>query len=209
MRDCLYCIHTRLWTSDAQRCSHSWHYLNCCSHTKSGFYPSLDVTPAIQCELVAKRRTAAMASLPTGEPRNGLGVLRPLTTDESAIRRQGITNMTSRDSSQWLNANPAYLFNRMNNKAFTLAYKRRSMRRLWALAHTACVALKLTSSETMYSYAKVLPFVTKYGTLATTMLTTTFAIYSSPVRLPDTTTLPTANHSWIATSNASMSLRPI
>ena len=45
----------------------------------------------------------------------GLGVLRPLTTDESAIRRQGITNMTCRDSNQWLNANPAYLFNQMNN----------------------------------------------------------------------------------------------
>jgi hypothetical protein len=38
--------------------------------------------------------------------------------------------MTCLDSSQWLNANPAYLFNRMNNEAFTLAYKRRSMRRL-------------------------------------------------------------------------------
>ena len=75
----------------------------------------------IQGELVAKRRTAVMASLPTGESRNGLGVLRPLTTDESAIRRQGITNMTCRNSSQWLNANPAYLFNRMSNEAFTLA----------------------------------------------------------------------------------------
>ena len=84
----------------------------------------------IHSELVANRRTAAMASLPTGEPRNGLGVLRPLTTDESAIWRQDIINMTCRDSSQWLNANPAYLFNRMNNETFTLAYKRRSMRRL-------------------------------------------------------------------------------
>ena len=79
-----------------------------------------------------------MASLPTGEPRNGLGVLRPLTTDESAIRRQGIINMICRDSSQWLNANPAYLFNRMNNEEFTLAYKRRSMRRLMG-SGTNCV----------------------------------------------------------------------
>jgi hypothetical protein len=54
----------------------------------------------IHSELVANRRTAAMASLPTGEPRNGVGVLRPLTTDESAIRRQGIINMTCRDNSQ-------------------------------------------------------------------------------------------------------------
>ena len=92
----------------------------------------------IHSELVAHRRTAAMASLPTGEPRNGLGVFRPLTTDESAIRRQGIINMTCRDSSQWLNANPAYLFNRMNNEAFTLAYKRRSMRRLMG-SRTNCV----------------------------------------------------------------------
>ena len=45
-------------------------------------------------ELVAKRRTAAMATLPIGEPRNGLNVLYPLTTDVSAIRRQGIINMT-------------------------------------------------------------------------------------------------------------------
>ena len=29
----------------------------------------------IQGELVAKRRTAAMTSLPTGEPRNGLGTI--------------------------------------------------------------------------------------------------------------------------------------
>ena len=92
----------------------------------------------IHSELVANRRTAAMASLPTGEPRNGLGVLRPLTTDESAIRQQGIINMTCRDSSQWFNANPAYLFNRMDNEAFTLAYKRRSMRRLKG-SRTYCV----------------------------------------------------------------------
>ena len=51
-----------------------------------------------------------MASFSTGEPRNVLGVLRPLTTDESAIRQKEIINMTCRDSSQWLNANPAYLF---------------------------------------------------------------------------------------------------
>jgi hypothetical protein len=41
----------------------------------------------IHSKLVAKRCTAAMASLPTSELRYGLGVLRPLTTDESAIRR--------------------------------------------------------------------------------------------------------------------------
>ena len=52
----------------------------------------------IHSELVATRCTAVMASLPTGEPWNGLGVLRPLTTDESAIRRQGIINMTCRDN---------------------------------------------------------------------------------------------------------------
>jgi len=43
----------------------------------------------IRSELVAKRHTAAMTFLPTGKPQNGLGVLRLLTTDESAIRRQG------------------------------------------------------------------------------------------------------------------------
>ena len=46
--------------------------------------------------------------------------------------------MTCRDSSQWLNANPAYLFNRMNNKAFALAYKHQSMRRLMG-SRTNCV----------------------------------------------------------------------
>jgi hypothetical protein len=81
-----------------------------------------DLQKRIHGELVAKRRTAAMATLPIGEPRNGLNVLCPLTTDVYAIRRQGIINMTCRDSSQWFNANPAaYLFNRMNNEAFTLA----------------------------------------------------------------------------------------
>jgi hypothetical protein len=37
----------------------------------------------IHSELVTKR-TVAMASLPTGKPRNGLGVLRPLTTPFNA-----------------------------------------------------------------------------------------------------------------------------
>jgi hypothetical protein len=137
-----------------------------------------------------------MASLPTGEPRNGLGVFRPLTTDESAIRRQGIINMTCRDSSQWLNANPPYLFNQMNNKACVDS---------WALAPTASVALKSTSSGTTSWYAHELPFATRYGTLATAMLAMIFAISLSPVRLLGNTTLLTANHSWIATSNASMS----
>ncbi len=65
-------------------------------HTKSELYPSLDtllqsgLQKRIHSELVAHRRTAAMTSLPTGQPRNGLDVFRPLTTDESAIRRQGI-----------------------------------------------------------------------------------------------------------------------
>jgi hypothetical protein len=95
-RGCLCCIHDLLWTYDAHRCSHSWLFWPCCSkypsparcheisartgrsmHTNSGLYPSLDTSPA--SELVAKLRTAAIASLPTGEPRNGLSVLRPLT----------------------------------------------------------------------------------------------------------------------------------
>jgi hypothetical protein len=114
--------------------------------------------------------------------------------NESAIRRQGITNMTCRDSSQWLNANPAYLFNRMNNEAFTLAYKRRSMHQLMG-SRTNCVC----GAEIE------LPFATRYGTLATAMLAMIFAISLSPVRLLGNTTLLTANHSWIATSNASMS----
>ena len=154
----------------------------------------------IHSELVANRRTAAMASLPTGEPRNGLGVLRPLTTDESAIRRQGIINMTCRDSSQWLDANSAYLFNRMNNEAFTLAYKRRSMHRLMG-SRTNCVCGALRGPR------PGMPTSYRYATLATAMLAMIFAIFLSPVRMLGNTTLLTAKHSWIATSNASMSQR--
>ena len=56
----------------------------------------------IHSELVTKRRSAAMASLPTGEPRNGLWILRPLTTDESASRRQGIISMTCYEAANGL-----------------------------------------------------------------------------------------------------------
>ena len=44
--------------------------------------------------------------------RNGPAVHQPLTPNDTAIRRQGITNLTCRDSSQWLTANPAFIFNK-------------------------------------------------------------------------------------------------
>ena len=62
----------------------------------------------ITSQLQALRRGAAQLSLPTGLPRNGPAVHQPLTPNDTAIRRQGITNLTCRDSSQWLTANAAF-----------------------------------------------------------------------------------------------------
>jgi len=53
----------------------------------------------------------------------------------------------------------------------------------WALAPTASVALKSTSSGTTSWYAHELPFATRYGRLTTAMLAMIFAISLSPVRL--------------------------
>ena len=64
--------------------------------------------------LQALRRDAVQLSLPTGFPRNGPAVQQPLNPNATAMRRQGITNLTCRDSSQWLTANPAFIFNKMS-----------------------------------------------------------------------------------------------
>jgi hypothetical protein len=114
--------------------------------------------------------------------------------------------MTCRDSSQWLNANPAYLFNRMNNEAFTLAYKRRSMRRLMG-SRTNCVCG--AEIDLFGDHVLVCPRVTVRNQVRNTghsdVSNDLRNIFLSPARLLGNTTLLTANHSWIATSNASMS----
>ena len=51
----------------------------------------------------------------------------PLTPNDTAIRRQGITNLTCRDSSQWLTANPDFIFNKMSDAAFKTCYHLRHM----------------------------------------------------------------------------------
>ena len=51
----------------------------------------------------------------------------PLTPNATAMRRQGITNLTCRDSSQWLTANPAFIFNKMSDAAFKTCYHLRHM----------------------------------------------------------------------------------
>ena len=81
----------------------------------------------ITSQLQALRRGAAQLSLPTGLPRNGPAVHQPLTPNDTAIRRQGITDLTCRDSSQWLTANPAFIFNKMSDAAVKTCYHLRHM----------------------------------------------------------------------------------
>ena len=57
---------------------------------------------------------------------NGPAMQQPLTPNYTAIRRQGITNLTCRDSS-WLTANPAFIFNKMSDAAFKTYYHLRHM----------------------------------------------------------------------------------
>ena len=81
------------------------------------------------------------------------------------------------DSSQWLNANPAYLFNRMNYEAFIKASMHASTQEL---SHQ----LRLWFWNRPIRGLS-LPFATKYGTLVTTML----ALSLSPFRLPGNNTM--------------------
>ena len=89
--------------------------------------PKLRMQKLITSQLQALRRGAAQLSLPTGLPRNGPAVHQPLTPNDTAVRRQGITNLTCRDSSQWLTANPAFIFNKMSDAAFKTCYHLRHM----------------------------------------------------------------------------------
>jgi hypothetical protein len=56
--------------------------------------PQLRMQKLITSQLQALRRGAAQLSLPTGLPRNGPAVQQPLTPNDTAIARQGITNLT-------------------------------------------------------------------------------------------------------------------
>ena len=89
--------------------------------------PKLRMQKLITSQLQALRRGAAQLFLPTGFPRNGPAVHQPLTPNDIAIRRQGITNLTCRDSSQWLTANPAFIFNKMSDAAFKACHHLRHM----------------------------------------------------------------------------------
>jgi hypothetical protein len=78
-------------------------------HTNSGRYPSLN--PAYRSAFTVSwlRIDALLRWHPFLLVIRGTVLVNSLTTDEFAIRRQGIINMTCRDSSQWLNAIPAFL----------------------------------------------------------------------------------------------------
>ena len=89
--------------------------------------PRLRMQKMITSQLQALRRDAVQLSLPIGPPRNGPAVYQPLSPTEAAMRRQGITNLTCRDSSQWLTANPAFIFNKMSDAAFKMSYHLRHM----------------------------------------------------------------------------------
>ena len=79
----------------------------------------------ITCQLQQLRRRKELNSLPMGVPQNGIAALQPLSVNDTAIRRQGITNCTCPDSGQFLLANSAHFLNRMNNLAFTLSIQLR------------------------------------------------------------------------------------
>ena len=79
----------------------------------------------IASQLQQLRRRKEINSLPVGVPRNGIAALQPLSVNDAAIRRQGITNCTCPDSGQFLLANAAHFLNRMINLAFTLSIQLR------------------------------------------------------------------------------------
>ena len=120
--------------------------------------PQIGQQKRVSAELQAMRRRAALASLPTGPPRHGAAVHQALTPNETAIRRQGITNLTCRDSGQWLNANPAYIHNKMNNAAFNLAIQLLLLLEGIAGSRTNCVCGAVT--DCFFDHALVCPVVT-------------------------------------------------
>ena len=81
-----------------------------------------------------------------------------IVLNETAIRRQGITNLTCRDSGQWLNANPAYIHNKMNNAAFNLAIQLLLLLEGIAGSRTNCVCGAVT--DCFFDHALVCPVVT-------------------------------------------------
>jgi hypothetical protein len=82
--------------------------------TSAALHAEADYLPVTSC--------AAQLSLPTGLSRNEPAVHQPLTPYDTAIRRQGITNLTCRDSSQWLTANQAFIFDKVSDAAFKTCY---------------------------------------------------------------------------------------
>jgi len=89
---------------------------------------------------------AAQLSLPTGLPCNGPFLQQPLTPNDTALRRQRIINLTYRDSSQRLTANPAFIFNKMSDAAFKTCYH---LRHMFLVLNSACVAPRLIASGIM------------------------------------------------------------
>ena len=120
--------------------------------------PQIGQQKRVTAELQNMRRRAALASLPSGPPRSGVAVNQALTPNETAIRRQGITNLTCRDSGQWLNANPAYIHNKMNNAAFNLAIQLVLLLEGIAGSRTNCVCGAVT--DCFFDHALVCPVVT-------------------------------------------------
>ena len=120
--------------------------------------PEYGLQKRITAELQAIRRRAELTSLPTSPPRSGAAVHQALTANETAIRRQGITNLTCRDSGQWLNANPAFIFNKMNNAAFNMAIHIRLLLDGLVGSRTHCVCGAVI--DCFFDHALVCPVVT-------------------------------------------------
>jgi len=120
--------------------------------------PERGLQKRITAELQAIRRRSDLAALPAGSPRSGAAVHQALTPSAAAIRRQGITNLTCRDSGQWLNANPSFILNKMNNAAFNMAIHLRLLLDGIVGSRTHCICGAAT--DCFFDHALVCPVVT-------------------------------------------------
>lgn len=81
---------------------------------------------SISQELQQRRQQREIESLPDLPPVHGPAIHQPLSPDDAAIRRQGLTNCRCPESGSWLLANPALWINALSDVAFRMAFWLRS-----------------------------------------------------------------------------------
>jgi hypothetical protein len=93
---------------------------------------------SISQELQKQRQQRELDSLPDLPPVHGPAIHQPLSPDDAAIRRQGLTNCRCPESSGWLLANPALWINSLSDTAFRMAFWIRSKFRVM-LSRRSCI----------------------------------------------------------------------